>query len=57
VSLVTAQLATAPAPAPPTDDEACYGPLGRLGFWTASHFRTVLIAWVLIAVGFGLTLA
>ena len=51
--LVTAQLATAPAPPPTPDDEAGYGPLGRLGFWTAGHFRTVLISWVLIAVGFG----
>jgi RND superfamily putative drug exporter len=30
-----------------------YGPLGRLGAWTAGHFRLVLLAWVAIAVGFG----
>nr|WP_220150564.1 MMPL family transporter [Gaiella occulta] len=29
------------------------GPLGRLGSWTAAHFRTVLIAWVVIAAGLG----
>ena len=22
-----------------------FGPLGRLGVWTASHFRTVLVLW------------
>ena len=30
-----------------------YGPLGRLGRWTASHFRVVAGAWVLIAIVFG----
>ena len=29
------------------------GPIGRLGRWTADHFRLVLIAWVVIAVVFG----
>jgi RND superfamily putative drug exporter len=29
------------------------GPIGRLGAWTASHFRTVLIAWIAILVGLG----
>ena len=29
------------------------GPIGRLGRWTATHFRTVLLAWVLIAVVLG----
>ena len=29
------------------------GPLGRLGRWTATHFRVVLAAWLLIAVAFG----
>ncbi len=29
------------------------GPVGRLGRWTADHFRAVAIAWVVIAVGFG----
>ena len=30
-----------------------YGPLGRLGVWTAGHFTLVLLAWVTIAVGLG----
>ncbi len=29
------------------------GPIGRLGRWTATHFRIVLAAWILIAVGLG----
>ncbi len=29
------------------------GPIGRLGRWTADHFRAVAIAWVVVAVGFG----
>ena len=29
------------------------GPIGRLGRFTATHFRGVLVAWVLIALGFG----
>jgi RND superfamily putative drug exporter len=29
------------------------GPIGRLGAWTADHFRTVLVAWLVIAVGLG----
>jgi RND superfamily putative drug exporter len=29
------------------------GPLGRLGAWTAGHFRVVLAAWIVIAVGLG----
>jgi RND superfamily putative drug exporter len=29
------------------------GPIGRLGAWTADHVRHVVIAWVVIAVGFG----
>ncbi|WP_217914981.1 MMPL family transporter [Miltoncostaea marina] len=32
---------------------ASYGPIGRLGRWTASHFRLVAIAWAVIAVGLG----
>ena len=30
-----------------------YGPIGRLGRYTATHFKVVVIAWVVIAVGFG----
>jgi RND superfamily putative drug exporter len=29
------------------------GPIGRLGHWTATHFRMVAVAWLLIAVAFG----
>ena len=37
------------APAP----TASFGPLGRLGRWTATHFRAVLGVWLVIAVGLG----
>ena len=30
-----------------------YGPLGRLGAWTAEHFKLVLLTWIAIAVGLG----
>ncbi len=30
-----------------------YGPVGRLGRWTATHFKAVAIAWVVVAVGLG----
>ena len=30
------------------------GPLGRLGRWTATHFRAVAAAWVLIAIAAGI---
>ncbi|MBI5311172.1 MAG: MMPL family transporter, partial [Actinobacteria bacterium] len=30
-----------------------YGPFGRLGRWTANHFRVVMIAWAVIAIGLG----
>jgi len=29
------------------------GPLGRLGRWTATHFRVVMAVWVVVAVGLG----
>ncbi len=29
------------------------GPVGRVGLWTATHFRVVLAAWLLVAVAFG----
>ena len=29
------------------------GPIGRLGGWTAAHFRFVLSAWIVIAIGLG----
>jgi putative drug exporter of the RND superfamily len=30
------------------------GPVGRLGRWTATHFRAVLAIWLVIALGFGI---
>ncbi|HEX2309633.1 MAG TPA: MMPL family transporter, partial [Vicinamibacterales bacterium] len=33
---------------------AALGPVGRLGLWSAAHFKTVAAVWVLIAVGLGL---
>jgi putative drug exporter of the RND superfamily len=30
-----------------------YGPIGRLGRWTATHFKLVAIAWAVIAIGLG----
>ena len=30
------------------------GPIGRLGHWTATHFRAVAVTWLLIAVTFGI---
>ena len=30
-----------------------YGPVGRLGRWTATHFRLVAIAWAVLAIGLG----
>jgi len=30
-----------------------YGPIGRLGGWTATHVRVVAIAWIILAVGLG----
>ncbi len=29
------------------------GPLGRLGAWTVDHFRSVLLAWLVVAIGLG----
>ncbi|MGZ6793172.1 MAG: MMPL family transporter, partial [Mycobacteriales bacterium] len=30
-----------------------HGPLGRLGVWTATHVRTVLVLWAVVAVALG----
>jgi RND superfamily putative drug exporter len=30
-----------------------YGPIGRLGRWTATHFRLVALAWAIVAIGLG----
>ncbi len=40
-------------PAASAGDPVSYGALGRLGVWTAGHFRIVLVAWALIAVSLG----
>ncbi len=43
-----------PAPAGPGSGPATtVGPIGRLGRWTATHFRAVLATWLLIAVVLG----
>lgn len=36
-----------------TEPQSSYGKLGRLGLWTAGHFRIVLVVWAVIALGFG----
>ena len=47
----------APAPAAPSaptaEHHTAVGPIGRLGRYTATHFRTVLIGWALVAVVLG----
>jgi RND superfamily putative drug exporter len=53
VPVVTAQPAVARPSVATADEGASYGPLGRLGLFTAGHFRTVLLAWVVVAIGFG----
>jgi RND superfamily putative drug exporter len=30
------------------------GPVGRLGHWTATHFRAVAVAWLIVAVALGI---
>jgi RND superfamily putative drug exporter len=49
--------ATAPAPAPekgePSGHGVSVGPIGRLGRYTATHFRTVLVGWLLVALVLG----
>ncbi len=30
-----------------------YGPIGRLGRWTATHFKLVAVAWAVLAIGLG----
>ncbi len=46
--------ATAPVPAAiPEKHRVAVGPIGRLGHYTATHFRTVLIGWAIVAVVLG----
>ncbi|MGO9760242.1 MAG: MMPL family transporter, partial [Solirubrobacteraceae bacterium] len=38
---------------PPIEHQTHVGPIGRLGRYTATHFRRVLVGWVLLAVVLG----
>ncbi len=49
----TAAPAPTTIPAAPAEHHAKVGPIGRLGRYTATHFRTVLIGWALVAVVLG----
>ena len=40
-------------PAPTADSPSRVGPIGRLGRWTVTHARLVVVAWALVAVGLG----
>jgi putative drug exporter of the RND superfamily len=51
---VATPAAARPRGAGPRDAHASVGPIGRLGRYTATHFRTVLGAWLLLAVALGL---
>ena len=49
---------SSPARTAPTTDEpyphaVAVGPIGRLGRYAATHFRTVLVGWIIVAVGLG----
>ena len=49
---MTSQLSARPAPSAPTVEHR-FGPLGRLGVFTASHARAVIVLWVLVVVSLG----
>jgi putative drug exporter of the RND superfamily len=54
VSIATAGRAEAGPARPDASVRAhALGPIGRLGGWTAAHFRLVLSAWIVIAIGLG----
>ena len=38
---------------PPVEPTARVGPIGRVGRYAATHFRTVLIGWLVVALGLG----
>ena len=38
---------------PPVQHGTAVGPIGRLGRYTATHFRTVLLGWLVVAVVLG----
>ncbi len=48
-----AEHAVGAAPRPDPLGGRRFGPLGRLGAWTATHFRAVLAVWLLIIVALG----
>jgi RND superfamily putative drug exporter len=52
VSTTTAPPAAKPIE-PPTQHVPRVGPIGRLGRYTATHFRTVLVGWLLVALVLG----
>ena len=52
MSTATVPLAARPAE-PVSRQRARVGPIGRLGRYTATHFRTVLIGWLVVAVVLG----
>jgi RND superfamily putative drug exporter len=52
MSTTTAPRAAAPADVP-IEHPVRVGPIGRLGRYTATHFRTVLIGWLLVALVLG----
>src|SRR3954453_9528592 len=41
------------SPLPSAHTRTDLGPIGRLGRWTATHFRLVAAAWLVVAVGLG----
>ena len=52
MSSITAPRAARPAE-PAIQQSTAVGPIGRLGHYTATHFRTVLIGWLVVAVVLG----
>ena len=52
MSTTTAPRAALPA-REPIEHRTHVGPIGRLGRYTATHFRTVLIGWAVVAVVLG----
>ncbi|MHB1810339.1 MAG: MMPL family transporter, partial [Solirubrobacteraceae bacterium] len=52
MSAIAAQRLGAPA-TPPPEQRLSIGPIGQLGRWMATHFRTVLAAWLIVAIALG----
>jgi putative drug exporter of the RND superfamily len=50
---VTSQLSAHHPTAPSRQNPRAFGPLGRLGVFTASHARAVLVVWVAVVVSLG----